>query len=46
MNEYIEIRAADAVENVDGELVNTVHSEKLGIVIKETQVEEFFTHAT
>ncbi|KAK3446676.1 hypothetical protein EUGRSUZ_A02346 [Eucalyptus grandis] len=46
LNEYMDIKAADAVENVDDGVINTVHSEKLGIVIKQDQLEKFFTHVT
>ncbi|KAG5555710.1 hypothetical protein RHGRI_006376 [Rhododendron griersonianum] len=43
LNEYNEIIAADVVSNVGTDLITAVHSHKLGIVVNETQLEEFFS---
>ncbi|XP_031262852.1 protein N-terminal glutamine amidohydrolase [Pistacia vera] len=43
LNEYIEMRAADVATNVGADLINAVSTEKLGAVIDENQLEEFFS---
>ncbi|KAL2923590.1 Protein N-terminal glutamine amidohydrolase [Bienertia sinuspersici] len=46
LNEYIEIHSADVVPAVEADLVNTVKRERLGLVISENQLEEFFALPT
>ncbi|KAJ0043508.1 hypothetical protein Pint_17888 [Pistacia integerrima] len=43
LNEYIEMRAADVATNVGADLINAVSTEKLGVLIGENQLEEFFS---
>lgn len=43
LNEYMGIRVADVVKNVGVDSINAVFSEKLGVVIGENQLEEFFS---
>ncbi|KAK0598502.1 hypothetical protein LWI29_035262 [Acer saccharum] len=43
LNEYIEIRAGGISTNVGAELINDVSNKKLGVVINENQLEEFFS---
>ncbi|KAF7146975.1 hypothetical protein RHSIM_Rhsim03G0024500 [Rhododendron simsii] len=43
LNEYMEIIAADVVSNVGSDSIIAVRSHKLGIVVNETQLEEFFS---
>ncbi|XP_021724138.1 protein N-terminal glutamine amidohydrolase-like [Chenopodium quinoa] len=46
LNEYVEIRSADAVPNIEADLVNAVKNERLGVVVNEKQIEEFFSLPT
>lgn len=46
LNEYIEMRAADVATNVGADLINAVFTEKLGVVIGENQLEEFFSQVS
>ena len=41
LNEYNEIHAADVMTNA-GDSLNAVFTERLGVVINESQLEEFF----
>ncbi|KAK4839123.1 hypothetical protein QYF36_019311 [Acer negundo] len=43
LNEYIEIRAEDISTNVGAEMINDVSNKKLGVVMNENQLEEFFS---
>ncbi|KAG5556454.1 hypothetical protein RHGRI_006902 [Rhododendron griersonianum] len=43
LKEYMEIIAADVVSNVGGDSIIAVRNHKLGIVVNETQLEEFFS---
>ncbi|KAG5555720.1 hypothetical protein RHGRI_006384 [Rhododendron griersonianum] len=43
LNEYMEVIAADVVSNVGSDSIIAVRSHKLGIVVNETQLEEFFS---
>ncbi|KAF4356749.1 hypothetical protein F8388_010971 [Cannabis sativa] len=44
LNEYMEIRLSDALKTVEADSVGAVFTEKLGVVIGENQLEEFFSH--
>lgn len=41
LNQYIEIRAADVVTNLGDDSINAVFNQKLGVIVSETQLEEF-----
>lgn len=41
LNEYIEIRAADVVTNLGDDSVDAAFNQKLGVIVSETQLEEF-----
>ncbi|KAG2687130.1 hypothetical protein I3760_09G037800 [Carya illinoinensis] len=43
LNEYIEIRAPDNTTNARGDLTNEVFTQRLGVVMDEGQLEEFFS---
>ncbi|WOH06480.1 hypothetical protein DCAR_0625908 [Daucus carota subsp. sativus] len=43
LNEYMTMSAADTVKAIEPQLVNAVRSQKLGVLIGETQLEEFFS---
>ncbi|KAL5556260.1 hypothetical protein UlMin_038496 [Ulmus minor] len=43
LNEYMEIRTSDVVSNTGVDSFNSVFTEKLGVVIGENQLEEFFS---
>ncbi|KAK0596193.1 hypothetical protein LWI29_013509 [Acer saccharum] len=43
LNEYIEISAENISTNVGAELINDVSNKKLGVVMNENQLEEFFS---
>lgn len=43
LNEYMEIHGADAVPCVEPTLTDTVRMERLGVVLSENQIEEFFS---
>lgn len=43
LNEYMTMYAADTVKAIEPQLVNAVRSQKLGVLIGETQLEEFFS---
>ncbi|KAL9411795.1 hypothetical protein AB3S75_045407 [Citrus x aurantiifolia] len=46
LNEYNEIRAAEVSVNVEPDLMNAVYTDKLGVVLSENQLEEFFTQVS
>ncbi|KAK2656048.1 hypothetical protein Ddye_009100 [Dipteronia dyeriana] len=46
LNEFIEIRAEDILTNVGAELINDVSNRKLCVVMKENQLEEFFSQVS
>ncbi|KAK1577611.1 hypothetical protein Q3G72_023267 [Acer saccharum] len=46
LNEYIEIGAENISTNVGAELINDVSNKKLGVVMNETQLEEFFSQVS
>ncbi|KAK0596236.1 hypothetical protein LWI29_013961 [Acer saccharum] len=46
LNEFIEIRAEDISTNVGAELINDVSNKKLGVVMNENQLEEFFSQVS
>ncbi|KAK2653153.1 hypothetical protein Ddye_013009 [Dipteronia dyeriana] len=46
LNEYIEIRAEDISTNVGAELINDVSNKKLGVVMNENQLQEFFSQVS
>ncbi|KAL9409209.1 hypothetical protein AB3S75_047572 [Citrus x aurantiifolia] len=46
LNEYNEIRAAEVSVNVEPNLINAVYTNKLGVVLCENQLEEFFTQVS
>lgn len=46
LNEYMEIHSDDAVATIKADLVNDVRNERLGVVVSETQIEEFFSLST
>lgn len=46
LNEYMEIHSAGAVPTVEANLVNAVRNERLGVVVSEKQLEEFFSLPT
>lgn len=41
----MDIHNADAVPKVEANLINTVREERLGVVLHEKQLEEFFSRA-
>ncbi|KAK0595922.1 hypothetical protein LWI29_011091 [Acer saccharum] len=43
LNEYIEISGENISTNVGVELINDVFNKKLGVVMNENQLEEFFS---
>ncbi|CAK7342570.1 unnamed protein product [Dovyalis caffra] len=46
LNEYMEIHASNELTNVEGleaDLINSVFTQQLGVVIRENQLEEFFS---
>lgn len=43
LNEYNEICAADVMTNAGGDLINAFFTQRLGVVINEGQLEEFFS---
>lgn len=46
LNEYNEIRAAEVSVNVEPDLINAVYTNKLGVVLSENQLDEFFTQVS
>ncbi|GAB4843861.1 Protein N-terminal glutamine amidohydrolase [Ancistrocladus abbreviatus] len=46
LNEYIEIHGADIVSRVEVDLLDAVYAQKLGVVVRENQLEEFFSLLT
>ncbi|CAA0812755.1 Protein N-terminal glutamine amidohydrolase [Striga hermonthica] len=44
LNEYMEMSSVDIVKSIGAETISTVQSEKLGVLVGETQLEEFFSH--
>ncbi|KAK2656023.1 hypothetical protein Ddye_009075 [Dipteronia dyeriana] len=45
-NEYTEIGAENISTNVGAELINDVFNKKLGVVMNENQLEEFFSQVS
>ncbi|GER25869.1 protein N-terminal glutamine amidohydrolase, partial [Striga asiatica] len=43
LNEYMEMSSVDVVKSIREETISTVQSEKLGVLVSETQLEEFFS---
>lgn len=43
LNEYMEMSAADVVKKIEPHLITAVQSQKLGVLIGEIQLEEFFS---
>ncbi|KAL7194377.1 hypothetical protein ACSBR1_034730 [Camellia fascicularis] len=43
LNEYIEISTAGLSKDIGVDLIDAVHSQKLGVTVSETQLEEFFS---
>ncbi|KAL7194365.1 hypothetical protein ACSBR1_034719 [Camellia fascicularis] len=43
VNEYIEISTAGLAKDIGVDLIDAVHSQKLGVTVSETQLEEFFS---
>ncbi|CAL5351940.1 unnamed protein product [Camellia sinensis] len=43
VNEYIEISTAGLAKDIGVDLIDAVHSQKLGVMVSETQLEEFFS---
>ena len=43
LNEYMEISTTDAVKDIGVEVVNAIYSQKLGVLVSENQLEEFFS---
>ncbi|KMT15033.1 hypothetical protein BVRB_3g061570 isoform B [Beta vulgaris subsp. vulgaris] len=46
LNEYMEIHSTGAVPSIEADLVNAVRNERLGVVVSESQLEEFFSLPT
>ena len=46
LNEFIEILVEDISTNVGAELINDVSNKKLGVVMNENQLEEFFSQVS
>ncbi|GAY53712.1 hypothetical protein CUMW_151180 [Citrus unshiu] len=46
LNEYNEIRADEVSVNVEPDLIHAVYTNKLGVVLSENQLEEFFTQVS
>ncbi|KAL9237964.1 hypothetical protein vseg_012451 [Gypsophila vaccaria] len=45
LNEYMEIHSADAVPEITATVMNAVSTERLGVVLHDNQLQEFFSHA-
>ncbi|KAA8517106.1 hypothetical protein F0562_017399 [Nyssa sinensis] len=43
LNEYIEISTADVVKNVGVDLLNAAFTQKFGVLLSDSQLEEFFS---
>lgn len=43
LNEYIDFSAVEVLKNVEADSVNAVFTHRLGIVVSEGQLEEFFS---
>lgn len=43
LNEYIEMSAADVVQSIGPDLIEAVYSQKLGVLLGESQLVEFFS---
>lgn len=43
LNEYMEMSAAEVAKKIEPHLISAVQSQKLGVLISETQLEEFFS---
>ncbi|KAL6987147.1 Protein N-terminal glutamine amidohydrolase [Sarracenia purpurea var. burkii] len=43
LNEYIEISTADGTISIGLDSINSVYSQKLGVLVSESQLEEFFS---
>ncbi|XP_074276819.1 protein N-terminal glutamine amidohydrolase [Silene latifolia] len=46
LNEYMEIHSGDAVPKLEAKVVNAVSEERLGVVVNENQLQQFFAHAS
>ena len=46
LNEFIEILTEDISTNVGAELINDITNKKLGVVMNENQLEEFFSQVS
>ncbi|CAK9182297.1 unnamed protein product, partial [Ilex paraguariensis] len=43
LNEYIEVSPADAARSIGVDLIDEVFTQKLGVLVSENQLEEFFS---
>ncbi|CAO2831715.1 unnamed protein product [Amaranthus hypochondriacus] len=43
LNEYMEIHSTGVAPSIEADMVNIVKNERLGVVVSESQLEEFFT---
>ena len=43
LNEYMEIHSTGVAPSIEADVVNIVKNERLGVVVSENQLEEFFT---
>ncbi|KAK9664349.1 hypothetical protein RND81_14G035400 [Saponaria officinalis] len=46
LNEYMEIHSADAVPEIEAKVMNAVSTERLGVVLHENQLQQFFSLAS
>ncbi|KAL3637232.1 Protein N-terminal glutamine amidohydrolase [Castilleja foliolosa] len=44
LNEYMEMSSVDVVKSIGVDTVDTLSTQKLGVVVGESQLEEFFSH--
>lgn len=43
LNEYIEMSSADILKNIDADAVNAVSTQRCGVLVDQSQLEEFFS---
>lgn len=43
LDEYIKIRAANVSTDIGPNMINAVSTEKLGVVVSDNQLEDFFS---
>ncbi|KAK6941825.1 Protein N-terminal glutamine amidohydrolase, alpha beta roll [Dillenia turbinata] len=43
LDQYLEMSAADVVKNIEMDVIDALFSEKFGVLVTETQMEELFS---